>query len=355
MLKILTKRLKKLYDQHPKAWRLGLIAIAAGLLAWLAFIWWNIDNAVTRTDPSATASSQPAVKFVASPLTGIKVSENLARRPIFTVQIENSPDARPQSGLKDAGVIIEAIAEGGITRFSAYYQETEPAKLGPIRSLRPYFIDWLVGFDSVVLHVGGSTQARKLVSSLGVKSLDVSGAYYRASDRFAPHNAYSSYSTMVDVAKRLGHYQTPDFTPLKRQEPKPVETAKAKTISLDISSSLYNVVYRYDSSCNCYPRELAGNPHKDRESGEQLRPDVVVVIKTPHSVIDAVGHTGITTIGSGTGFIFQDGTVFKVKWSKSSRGAQLKFTDADGQAVGLNPGQTWITVMPSNKGVSYQP
>jgi len=355
MVKKLLSKLKKNYHDHQSIWRYGFIGLAALLLSWLGWIWWTIDQTVARTDPSAQTSNEPLVKFVASPLTGVKVSENLAKRPILAVQIENSPEARPQSGLHDAGVIFEAIAEGGITRFSAYYQESSPKILGPVRSLRPYYIDWALGFDAAILNSGSSVQARNLIDQIAVKDLSVGGAYYRASDRFAPHNAYSSYDRVQPIMESKGWYQEPDFTPLLRKDPEPLAAATARLIDIGISSAFYDVSYTYDADCNCYPRVMGGNQHKDRESGEQLSPDVVVVLKTPVSIIDGVGHLSYKTVGSGTAFIFQDGGVKKVTWSKSSRAAQIKFTDSNGKPVALNPGQTWITVVNTDRPVTYKP
>lgn len=355
MLKKIIAKLKNSYQRHGRVWRLSLIGLAAVLAIWLGWIWWTIDKTVSRTGLDSKSSSQPAVKFVPSPLTGINVSEELAKRPVIAVQVENSPDARPQSGLEDAGVIFEVIAEGGITRFSVYYQEAEFDKIGPIRSLRPYYIDWAKGFDASILNTGTSVQARQLISQIGIRDLNVGGAWYRASDRFAPHNAYAKYSDVAKVMKDRGWYKESKFTPLARKAPEPLETPTARTISIDISSPLYNTSYTYDADCNCYLRSMGGNPHKERESGRQLSPEVLVVIKTPHRVISSVGHLGITTVGSGTAYIFQDGGVKKVTWSKSSRNAQLKFTDADGEPVGLNPGQTWITVVDTDRSVTYKP
>ncbi|HEX9594914.1 MAG TPA: DUF3048 domain-containing protein [Candidatus Saccharimonadales bacterium] len=355
MLKKLLNKLKKNYHDHQAIWRYILIGLTVVLVAWLGWIWWSIDQAVQRSQLDSKSSSEPAVKFVASPLTGINVSEELAKRPVIAVQVENSPEARPQSGLEDAGVIFEAIAEAGITRFSVYYQEAKFDKIGPIRSLRPYYIDWAKGFDASILNTGTSVQARQLISKVGIRDLNVGGAWYRASDRFAPHNAYASYDDVAKIMKDRGWYDEPDFTPLLRKDASPLETPTASSISVDISSALYNISYAYSPGCNCYRRSQAGNPHKERESGQQLSPDVVVVLKTPHSVISGVGHLGIDTIGSGTAFIFQDGGVQKVTWKKSSRAAQIKFTDSDGEAVGLNPGQTWFTVVNTDRPVTYKP
>jgi hypothetical protein len=347
-------KIKEYISEHQKGFRLALVVLAVVLAAWLGFIWYRLDNSLVRTDPSASTNDDAAVKFVPSTLTGVSVSEDLAKRPTLSAQVENSPDARPQSGLINAGVIFEAIAEGGITRFNATWQEEGPKVVGPVRSLRPYYIDWALGFDAAILNSGASIQATNLMKQITVKDLNVGGAYYRDSTRFAPHNAYSTYDQVVDVMKRLGYYQTPKFTPIKRKAAAPRETPNANTINVDISSELFNLTYRYSADCNCYARSMAGSPHKDRESGKQLSPDVVVVLKAPHSVISSVGHMGIKIVGSGQGWIFQDGGVTKVTWKKTSRAGQITFTNSKKEAVALNPGQTWFTVIPTDKSVSYK-
>jgi len=71
------------------------------------------------------------------------------RRPL-AVMIENSPDARPQSGLTHADLVFEALAEGGVTRFMGIFYcdvQAEDTTLAPIRSARTYFVDWASGFN----------------------------------------------------------------------------------------------------------------------------------------------------------------------------------------------------------------
>ncbi len=338
-------------------WRLilkiSLMLVGAGVLAVTAIAVTASDHLIERTQPQSQTGAVPALKFKESPLTGRKIAPELASRPVYAAMIENSFAARPQSSFADAGIIFEARVEGGITRFMALYQESSPQKIGPIRSLRPYYIDWLLAFDPAVLHVGGSTEAKSMVASLGVKSLDVSGAYYRVSDRAAPHNAYSSYERMSGVAQRLG-YTSSKFTPIKRRQPQPLTTPTASTISIDISGPSYNVTYRYDQTCNCYQRNMAGDKHIDRETGKQLSPDVVVVMQMAHSIVDSVGHVGMATIGSGKVWIFQDGSQTTGTWRKDSRKSQLRFFDQNGKEIGLNPGQAWITVIPTDRTVTVR-
>jgi len=82
------------------------------------------------------------------------------RRPLGVI-IENHTDARPQSGLNSADVVYEAVAEGGITRFMGIFYcgvAAMDTDLGPVRSARTYFLDWISEYGEYPLyaHVGGA-------------------------------------------------------------------------------------------------------------------------------------------------------------------------------------------------------
>lgn len=309
-----------------------------------------------RTNPNGSGkAAEPAVKYVPSPLTGEKVTEDLAERPVTGVMIENSPEARPQSGLQDAGVVFEAIAEGGITRFLAMYQEDQPKLVGPVRSLRPYYLDWAMGFNSSVAHVGGSEEALRLARNLSeFRDLDQfsGGAYfYRSTDRFAPHNVYTK-SKLLDKYSKSKGFTSSSFTSIERKKPKPADSATARTINVGYSSSLFGVKYEYNKKNNRYMRSLAGKPHIDRESGKQIYTDVVVVMKMDWSVA-ASGHSIYGTTQGGEVVIFQDGLVKKGKWSKKSRTDNIKFENAEGEPIKLNPGKTWFSALPKDRSLTY--
>src|SRR5438309_8082921 len=70
------------------------------------------------------------------PLSGV-ASGPVTARPALAVKIENSIDARPQTGLNSADLVYEEVVEGGITRFCAVFQSTVPPQVGPVRSVRP--------------------------------------------------------------------------------------------------------------------------------------------------------------------------------------------------------------------------
>lgn len=303
-----------------------------------------------------------------SPLTGAEVSESDTKRPVTAIMIENSPDARPQSGLKDSGVVFEAIAEGGITRFLTLHQEDQPQIIGPVRSLRPYYVDWLAAFDPAVAHVGGSAKALAEVRNGKYKDIDQffnGPSYWRAKDRYAPHNVYTSFERLDSLNQKKG-FTSSNFDSFPRLEEKQTKKASkskispavkleaATTINVTLSSALYNSSYTYDSATKLYTRSQAGKPHTDREKGV-ITPTVVIVIQSPISQVFEDGYREqYQTIGSGKATVFQNGTVATGTWTKTSKTDQIKFKDSTGEEIKLARGQTWITVIDPSKSVTWQ-
>lgn len=293
-----------------------------------------------------------------SPLTGALVETEADTKDLVTaIMIENSPDARPQSGLKNSGVVFEAIAEGGITRFLALYQQEKPQLIGPVRSLRMYYVDWLAAFDPSVAHIGGSAAALREVRNGAYRDIDQffnAGAYWRATDRYAPHNVYTSFERL-DALNASKGYNESTFTGFTRTDSEAADVPSATRIAVTISSVLFNSSYVYDPATNLYNRSQGGAPHTDREAG-QISPRVVVVMKVPTQTVFEDGYRQqINTIGSGAATIFQDGTVKEVTWSKASKTTQMTFKDAEGKDVPLARGQTWITAVPADTGaVTWQ-
>lgn len=300
---------------------------------------------------------KPVVKYY-SPLTGVEVANQAATtQPVTAIMIENSPDARPQSGLKDSGVVFEAIAEGGITRFLVLYQEQKPQLIGPVRSLRMYYIDWLAPFNASAAHIGGSAAALAEIRNGNYRDIDQffhAGSYWRATDRYAPHNVYTSFERL-DALNASKGYTSSTFTGFPRADGKPAATPNATSVTINISSPLYNSTYAYDAASNTYVRSLGGVPHTDREAG-QITPSVVIALKVNEVTVMEDGYRqSITTTGSGEAVIFQNGVATAATWTKPSRAEQMTFTDAAGKPIALNRGQTWISAVPNGHGsISWQ-
>lgn len=334
----------------------GVVLIGGGFAAY-KILHKPAPKPVTHTVAKTAPKPQPAP--LVSNLTGLPIPDKSVNdRPVTAVMIENSLDARPQSGLDQAGVVFEAVAEGGITRFLALFQDSQPDYIGPVRSVRPYYIQWLAGFNAAVAHAGGSPEALNDLKAWGIPDLDqfANGAYYqRITSRYAPHNLYTSMDQLhqLEAKKGLG---APKYTSLLRKKETPKTVPNAKSIDLNISGFYYNAHFDYDASTDTYKRSEGGKPHmvvaKDGKQ-TQLAPKVVVALTLSQGIEADDLHTSYGTIGDGHAFIFQDGGVSEATWHKGSNTDQFTFTDGQGKPIGLNPGQTWFTAVGSNDRVKY--
>lgn len=348
---------KQRWSRHP---RRNLIILGAALVLVGAGVAYGIYQ---LTQPDALDSTplritkKPVVKYY-SPLTGVEVADQAATEQAVTaIMIENSPDARPHSGLKQAGVVYEAIAEGGITRFLALYQESKPQMIGPVRSLRMYYVDWLAPYNASVAHVGGSAAALAEIRNGSYRDIDEfanGGYYWRARDRYAPHNLYTSFAKLDELNQAKG-FTSSSFTGFARTDGKPSEAPTASVIDINFSSALFNTHYDYDAATNTYHRSIGGQPSLDREDG-QITPSVVVAMKVDMvHVMEDGWRESITTVGAGPATIFQNGTATDCTWRKNSRTEPLQFIDAEGNEIPLNRGQTWIAAVPNGTGsVAWQ-
>lgn len=320
--------------------------------------------AVKKTIVPVHPKPKPVVPVtVPSTLTGLMVDPSVNERPVTAVMIENSIDARPQSGLDQAGVVFEAIAEGGVTRFMALYQDSQPDYLGPVRSARPYYIQWLLGFDAAYAHVGGSADALSDITAWHVKDLNQfynASAYHRISTRYAPHNVYTSIAELNQLEASKGFGKS-SYTGFDRKKEAPSKTPNATNIDIKFSGYYYDTHYDYDATTNTYKRSESGAPHMELHkdgSQVQIAPKVVVAMVVPrqNGALDASGayYSDYAAIGTGQIIVFQDGVVQTGTWSKASNTEQVKFTDANGQPLALNPGQTWIAATPLTGNVAYR-
>ncbi len=308
------------------------------------------------------------------------------KRPL-AVMIENHTDARPQSGLSDADVVYEAVAEGGITRFMAlFYCNLGEVQVGPVRSARTYFIDWLSEYNGLYAHVGGANtpgpaDALGQIITYKIKDLNQFSigfpVYWRDYQRLGhpvatEHTMYSTTQKLWEVGAKRGWEATDsagvkwdaNFTPWKFKDEKAGGTTNEHssstnkiTVNFWDSQPDYTVEWDYDTATNTYKRKNAGSPFLDLDNKTQLSPKVVVV-QFEKEVNANDGYPGnvhllYATIGTGKALFFQDGGVIEGKWIKASRLARSKYVDSKGAEIQFDKGQIWIQTVPEGSKVSY--
>ena len=353
------QRLRDFINRHRIATMCicGAILIAIG--GAVAFVLtYRAPVADTAYHAPAKKAPKTAGKYY-SHLNGIEVASKAdLSKPVTAIMIENSPDARPHSGLKQAEVVYEAIAEGGITRFLTLFQQHKPQLIGPVRSLRMYYVDWLAPYQASVAHVGGSHASLQEVRNGKYRDIDQffnGSSYWRANDRRPPHNVYTSFEKLDALNAGKG-YKSSQFTSFARADGKASDKPNAISIDINFSSSWYNTHYDYDKASNTYLRSIGGQASNDREEG-RLAPSVVIALHVNETTVMEDGwRQSIVTNGTGTATVFQNGTAAECPWRKNDRFSPLELIDAAGKPVALNRGQTWIAAVPNSGGggVSWQ-
>lgn len=319
------------------------------------------EPAVDTTAPK-DPPPEPEKPGPVSPFDGLKAeAAQIGRRPL-AVMIDNQADARPQAGLNQAEMVYEILAEGGITRYMAVFLRNGPPAVGPVRSARHYFVQLAAELDALYAHAGQSPQAEEELARLKIPDIDDlkgAGGFFRSRERQAPHNLYLNASDARAFAARRGIEkagQVPQGIFSFKADLTPAGKAAVKiSIPYPYGYQGYTVNYEYDSPNDRYARSVAGKPQVDAADGRQVAPKNVIVQFTPHRAIpgDREGRIDVTLVGSGKGLVFTKGTVREIKWDKKSVRDRTRFTDASGNAIELQPGQTWIQVVPVGTTVEY--
>jgi hypothetical protein len=287
-----------------------------------------------------------------APLTGELVEEEeLTKRRPVAVMIDNDPSFGAHSGLDKAAWVFEMPVEGGITRFLALFQHRDAPVLGPVRSIRPYFLDRAMEFQAAVGHAGYSPQAKRDIAQLGIISLNefsFSRLYWRTKDKKMPHNLYTNTEGLFAELKERGLDKiTPSwdisFYPEADPEAVPGEPATKVRIHYHIGV----VEYRYSPLHGAYKRYFRGQPHEDAETGEQLLVTNLILQETEKPrVLDSEGRLELKTVGTGSARVFQLGKNYEAVWEKKSREGWTRFAEAGGSTIKLVPGNTWVQVVP---------
>lgn len=285
------------------------------------------------------------------PLTGLEAEEGADHRAI-AVMVNNHPDARPQSGLSKADVVYEILAESNITRFLAIYQSEFPDTFGPVRSARDYYIRLAKGYDSLFVFHGWSPEAKKLIESDYIDSingLNYDGTLFeRASFRKAPHNSYITYDHVMEGAEEKGYAMdrsAPSYTFMTKEEESAIEGEVFSKVKVSYSASSYDVTYEYDKASETYARYTAGVKTADYQTDDPVEIDNILIMEAEHQVVDSKGRRDIDLESGGNAYLLQKGKLLTIQWeSKDNRIVPV----LDGEEVKLVPGKTWINVIPTS-------
>ncbi|MFA6198124.1 MAG: DUF3048 domain-containing protein [Patescibacteria group bacterium] len=304
-------------------------------------------------------------KVLPSRLNGVMMDSNQANEPPVAVMIENTPEARPQAGLASAGVVYETLAEGGIPRFVALYNRDDMPKVGPVRSARPYYVDWVKEYQGAYMHAGGSYDAFQEIGRLKVRSLDAlvskTAKYFFRTKNAAPHNLYTSGAKMkqakVDykVNTIQATYESWKFKNDLELKKRPNE--KRQLIVDFKSGAAFIATYKYDKASNSYLRYNGGRPQYDANYSKPTQvkaKNVIVQLIPKEKILDRKKRIQLDITGTGKGYLLIDGKLQNITWKRPNMNYRTKYYYANGKEIELNRGNIWIEVVPKDRTVLYK-
>ena len=322
------------------------------------------NNGNESENETVTAHPESSPELYANPGDPDFVFPAEGTRP-YAVMIDNE-GARvlPQGGLNQAQVVYEIIVEGGETRFMPVFWGTKPEMIGPVRSSRHYFLDYAMEHDAIYVHFGWSPMAQRDISAFKINNIngvanggeifwDLTREKNNWQDSYTSMARIMEYSSKAKYRTNTGKKSVFSYNSKIAVPEAEVWSASAIKISYSAGNACS---YEYDEKTMMYKRFRKGKPHMERVSGKQLEVCNIIIQRVKNYTIkgDTAGRQEVETVGSGTGWFITGGKAVKITWAKKSRDSATRYADEKGVGIKLNPGQTWVQVVPLSANVEIK-
>ena len=318
--------------------------------------------------PTPTPTPEPAFYH---PLTGLPCDEDLSGSRPAAIMLNNLRDALPQQGNSQADIIYEVLAEGGITRMLALYQDPGALGLiGSVRSARQYYWELAQGHDAVYIHAGGSPEFYDTKSRQGLFTVDGvngyysgadSGMFWRDRDRIEGHHyAYEhslltsgeAITAMLAKENKALHADGYQYEMTFTDDGTPAGGQSALTVTVPFSNYKTGV-FRYDKAAGLYQVEEYDQPYIDGNDGSQVAVTNVLILQTVCTVVDDAGRVNVK-LTSGDGWYACGGKLIPITWEKGSADQQLRYYHQDGSPLSLGRGKSYVCIIPTSRTISAE-
>ena len=280
---------------------------------------------------------------------------------MVAVKIDNAPGARPQSGLSTAGIVYEHETEGSVTRYTAFFLDSEVELVGPIRSSRFVDRDLVQQFDALFAHVGGSPPVREDLQASPVADMDEffypgDLPYTRLTSRPSPFNAYLSLASLREFGAASHGSRRPIESLEFAQGPQGIGAVRSITVPSGPRTA-FQVAYSYDALNGRWQRSLGGVRDIDAATGEAISVANVIIqhveVRVTAFIEDSLGNLSlaIPTTGSGPATVFRDGLRIHGTWERPNAQAVTRFRTTRGDPLELRPGRTWVHLLDIDQAV----
>ncbi len=340
--------------RHPLAWGVLATAGLAGLvLSACSSDPAPHDSATAKIKATTTTSGAPKP---ACPLTGLPAPGGLVpQRPAMAVKIDNYPAGRPQAGLDKADIVFEEPVEGGITRFAAVFQCQNAALIGPARSARNIDIGILGQLGSPLLaHVGGIDPVIANIDASPIVDVDLGASnslMIHPAGRVPPDADFTSTAIVYNTHPTM---TTPPQPLFSYASAVPSGGSPVSTVNIDFSGTS-NVTWKWNTATNTFQRFYNGTtPDMLADGAQNQTPNVVVqyvqISYGPWAENEEGGlevQADLYPNASGTAVVYRNGMAFPATWHRGALGDPTQFVNAFGVPIPLEPGTTWVELVPN--------
>ncbi|MBQ5313394.1 MAG: DUF3048 domain-containing protein [Oscillospiraceae bacterium] len=286
--------------------------------------------------------------------------ETATDRPV-AIMVDNSKYALPQYGISGAEIIYEMVTEGGITRLMAVYSDLDDVALvGPVRSARDQFVQFVLPLNAIYVHIGTSIYANDMLNFyhyqdidglyLGVTSFDFDKE--REKTYAHEHCWFTKANLIRDGIAATGINTTgnlyPAFNFADYSEPAVLLEGGLDATNISYRYSDYtDVAFHYNAEDGRYYKDTYGAAHMDAANGVQLNFDNVLVLDTTVSLYP----DGLCTsfdLSQGAGYYFYRGKYIPVLWTKGDPENPIQITDTEGNPLEINVGKSYVGIIDSS-------
>ena len=360
-----------------------LVIIAGGIFVYKKVFVKEVDQNIAENIETESNKEEEMIVVPQKELRTFKGTD----RPI-AVMIDNSSKAWPQANLNLAYMVYEIIVEGGETRLMALFKGQDLDKIGPLRSSRHYFLDYALENDAIYVHHGWSPQAESDISKLKVNNINgiikSSSNFWRVKNKSAPHNLFTTTSSILSIAERRGYSTTSNkdsvlnyvvdeynlsekyktdsdatseefgtTTTTTTEQPSIIQ---ATTVTIP-HSTLQKVTYEYNTETKTYTRYARKKLQTDYITGNPVTTKNIIITMCDNYTLNDTenkGRQGLKNIGTFDGYYITNGEAIKIKCIKEDRAEQTVYQDLDGNEIHVNDGNTFVNICPTNAKVEIK-
>jgi hypothetical protein len=331
--------------------RLGAALIVVSVLA-------ACGGGGSSNDPATSSVAvDPDTGEAVYPLTGLPVTDPAAAaRVAIAAKIDNSPIARPQSGLNKADIVFEENVEG-LTRFAAVFHSQGSDPVGPLRSGRTQDVDILTSFSKPLFAwSGGNYRVTNIINAstlvnVGYSASKGKGGYYREPTQKEPQNLYAKTTNLWTLAPKGAVPPPQQFVYRSNSDAKPTTSVAVDGAKVTMYGGV-RIFWKWDAASGNFLRFTENSkrvlePHVSDDAQINTKNVFVPSVKYERSKADRKSPHAVTT-GTGKGFVLTDGGLIPVTWSRPKAEQPFSILDENGAVVRMTPGRTWVEIASPN-------